>query len=168
MLTPVKTKNLYLIVITALLFQGCGFQLRGISNLPAFISPVYIQGLAQNHPLQVELVQLLESSATATTADGEAAASTLQISNYSSDRRVLSVDGSGKVAEYELREGVQFQLVNATGTELVAAQPVSVIQSYINTEDEVLGKQQEEGILRTAMRRDLAGQIMRRLQSQLK
>jgi LPS-assembly lipoprotein len=80
---------------------------------------------------------------------------------------VLSVDGNGNVAEYELHEGVRFALVAADGSALVKSQIVSAITTYLNTETQVLGKQQEEGTLRKDLQRDLASQIMRRLQVQL-
>ncbi len=39
--------------------------------------------------------------------------------------------------------------------------------TYLNSEVEVLGKQQEEGVLRKDMQRALADKIIRRLDSQL-
>jgi LPS-assembly lipoprotein len=71
------------------------------------------------------------------------------------------------VAEYELHEGATFSLIAADGHELVKEQIVSITSTYLNSETEVLGKQQEEGTLRKDMQRDLASQIMRRLEAQL-
>ncbi|AKH20918.1 LPS assembly lipoprotein LptE [Sedimenticola thiotaurini] len=149
------------------LLQGCGFQLRGAIALPSHIAPVYIQGLGEYDDLRLELTQIFSFSDIQVVTDPQAAASTLKISNRSSDRRVLSVDGNGNVAEYELHEGARFSLVATDGTVLVEAQPVNTITTYLNSETEVLGKQQEEGSLRRDLRRDLASQIMRRLQAQL-
>ena len=165
-----KTNSMLLFVTLALVIQGCGFQLRGMSSsdLPPFISPVYIQGFGQHHPMRAELTQQLERGATTITSNKKEASGILQLSNYNSDRRVLSVDGNGKVTEFELYERVQFRMENSEGKELVENQSVSVIRSYINTDEEVLGKQQEEEMLRMAMRRELAEQILRRLQTQLK
>lgn len=149
------------------LLQGCGFQLRGAVALPGNIAPVYIQGPGQYDELRLELTQIFSFSDIQVVTDPKAAASTLKISGRSSDRRVLSVDGNGNVAEYELHEGAHFSLVAADGSVLVEPQTVSTITTYLNSETEVLGKQQEEGSLRKDLRRDLASQIMRRLQAQL-
>ncbi len=149
------------------LLQGCGFQLRGAVALPGNIAPVYIQGPGQYDELRLELTQIFSFSDIQVVTDPQVAASTLKISSRSSDRRVLSVDGNGNVAEYELHEGAHFSLVAADGSVLVESQPVSTITTYLNSETEVLGKQQEESSLRKDLRRDLASQIMRRLQAQL-
>lgn len=162
-----KIFRLLLPLLALALLQGCGFQLRGSIALPSSIAPVYIQGLGEYDELRQELTQIFSFSDIQVVNEPQAAASTLKISNRSSDRRVLSVDGNGNVAEYELHEGVQFALQAADGSALVEPQTVNTTTTYINTETEVLGKQQEEGTLRRDLRRDLASQIMQRLQARL-
>lgn len=156
-----------LILLALSLLSGCGFQLRGKIALPATIGPVHIQGLGQYDEVRRELVQLIRFNDIQITDSREQASSILRISDRSSDRRVLSVDGNGNVAEYELHEGARFILLGKNGQTLVESQPVNILTSYLNNETEVLGKQQEEGQLRKDMQRDLAAQIMRRLQAQL-
>lgn len=155
-----------LLLIVLMSLAGCGFQLRGDYALPSSISPVYIEGARQD--LQADLSELLQSAEIAVTGDRPEASSLLRIRRYRSDRRVLALDSNGKVAEYGLIEELRFDMVDAAGKQMIAEQAVRVLQSYINTEEQVLGKQQEEGTLRDSMRRDLAAQTMRRLQIQLK
>jgi LPS-assembly lipoprotein len=162
-----KIFSLALLLLTASLLQGCGFQLRGSVTLPSTIGPVYIQGLGEYDELRRELAQMFTFSDIPVAAKPQGAGSTLRIDSRARDRRVLSVDGSGKAAEYELHEGARFALVAADGTTLVERQTVSAITTYLNSETQVLGKQQEEGTLRKDLQRDLASQIMRRLQAQL-
>lgn len=162
-----KFISVALLLLTASLLQGCGFQLRGSVALPASIGPVYIQGLGEYDELRRELAQIFTFSDITVLKEPKGAASTLRIDNRSTDRRVLSVDGNGNVAEYELHEGARFSLVATDGSALVKPQVVSAITTYLNAETQVLGKQQEEGTLRKDLQRDLASQIMRRLQAQL-
>ena len=156
--------GLLLTILVAL--PGCGFHLRGDYALPPSISPVYIEGARQD--LHADLSELMRSAQIQVTSDQPEASSTLRVRRYRSDRRVLALDSNGKVAEYGLIEELRFDMVDAAGKEMVAEQAVRVLQSYINTEEQVLGKQQEENTLRRSMRRDLAAQTMRRLQTQLK
>jgi len=160
-----------LLIGTLLLLQGCGFQLRGTSatssSLPSGISPIYIQGPASGDLLKVELETLLHSADAEATNDPTQAASKLRISDRTSNRRVLSVDGNGKVLEFELNEGLSFDLVDAAGVELVPRQRINVTQSYINAEVQVLGKQQEEQFLREGMWQRMADQMIRRMITQL-
>ncbi len=163
-----QSRHLALLIFAAsLILQGCGFQLRGSTNLPSSIGPVFIQGVGEHEELGRELTQMIAYSDIQVVKSPDTASSILKISRRASDRRVISVDGNGNVAEYELHEGASFSLIGASGHELVKEQPVSITTTYLNSETEVLGKQQEEGTLRRDMQRDLAAQIMRRLQAQL-
>ena len=152
-------------VALLLLLQGCGFQLKQAATLSKSISPIAIGGIDPYHGLHTALSQQLRAS-DINVVQGNANAY-LRIKAYESDRRVLSVDGNGKVAEYELHEGAVFDLIASTGVALVREQRVSTKLTYLNSETEVLGKQQEEEILRRDMRRNLADRIIRRLDSQL-
>jgi len=150
------------------LLQGCGFQLRGAAKLPAEIGPVLIHGLPAQDTLYRELSQLLGEGAVGVTREQAQAGSLLRILKRNSHRRVLSVDSHGKVAEYELAESAEFDLVDAKRKGLVPPQTVLVVRSYTNTEQQVLGKEQEEAMIREEMRRDLAGQIIRRIEAGLR
>ena len=162
-------KSLFWLLLAALMMlQGCGFQLRSGSPLPSGIGPVYIKGLGQYDNLRKELSFLLQESAASVSDTPQGSASTLAITELKRDRRTLSVDANGDVAEYELREGVTFELTGRNGETLVAAQSLNAVRPYINSEDRVLGKQQEENDLRADMQRDLAGRIIRRLHAQLR
>lgn len=154
-----------LLALSLLLLQGCGFQLKQGATVPSSLSPIAIGGLAEYHDLRTALTQLLSASDISVVKSD--AATYLRIKAYESERRVLSVDGNGKVAEYELHEGARFDLVASDGKQLIEEQIVSTKQTYLNSETEVLGKQQEEEALRKDMRRNLADRIIRRLDSQL-
>jgi LPS-assembly lipoprotein len=164
---------LWSVPLLLLLLQGCGFHLRGSdgtmgASLPASVSPVYIQGLENGGDLRRILEERLYAAGAQLTNDPTAAASQLRISNRSSERRVVAVDGQGKVIEYQLSERLRFSLKGAQDVQWVEPQPVSAVQSYLNPETEVLGKQSEEASLRQDMYRRIADQIVRRLEAQLR
>lgn len=163
-----RAVQLALTLSAVLLLQACGFQLRGEAQLPSSISPVYIKGLGTYHELRIELAQLMDTDTVSVSDSPDEANAILRITKYEKNRRTLSVDSDGKVAEYELYEDATFTMTDNTGNELVSEQTVGVTRDYINTNTLVLGKQQEESTLRKEMRRDLAGRIVRRLQSQLR
>jgi len=156
------------VLLLALIIEGCGFKLRGVYSLPDSISPIYIEGVSREHEMADALTSQLKSSGILVSNERKEANAILSVSHYRSDRRVVALDKSGKVAEYELHEALRFQLVDGSGTELVSSQQVNLLQSYSNPEERVLGKKLEEESLRRDMRRDLASQIMRRLEAQLR
>lgn len=154
-----------------LLGPGCGFQPRGTggtASIPAGTSPIYIQGLSTNHRLRYELENRLYRADATTTMDPEQATSRLRISDRKGSRRVLAVDGNGKVLEYELIESARFELLDAAGTELLPPQQITTSQSFINADLLVLGKRQEEQDLREMLWQRMADQIIQRLTTQLR
>jgi LPS-assembly lipoprotein len=164
--------RILILLAMLILLQGCGFQLRGTEasgvNLPPDISPVQIQGLANRNILKLELENRFLTSGIQITDDAEQAVSVLQITNRRSDRRVLTVDSSGKVIDYELNESLSFNLTDRAGNERVAMQSVNLIQSYTNRATQLLGSEQEETSLREDLWRRLSDQVFRRLSVQLR
>ena len=169
---PRRYPNRLLPLLLLLLLSGCGFQLRGTSattaTLPADISPLQVQGLHGSDPTREELALLLRSGGVRMAAQGAAAAAVLRLSDRQSRRRVIAIDGNGKVLEYELFESLRFELLDGAGEQRIEAQRVDIARSHLNPEVEVLGKETEEQTLRREMRRELAGQIVNRLAAQLR
>ncbi len=156
-----------LLAVLTLVLQGCGFHLKQGATISSAISPIVIEGLGDYNDLRIALKQLLDANDITVVKAGAPANAYLRISKHESNRRVLSVDGGGKVAEYELHERATFELASSSGESLVKSQSVETIATYLNSETEVLGKQQEESVLRQDMQRTLADSIVRRLDSQL-
>ena len=157
-----------ILLLTLLFIHGCGFHLRQTAELPASISPVIINGLNPYSDLSRELSNRLQSNTVQITRDREEAKTMLNISRYNQKNRTLSVDSSGKVAQTELKHTLEFELINASGKTLVPTQKIEVVRSYINTEEQKLGKVTEAGQLAEGMRQELARQIITRIQAQLK
>ena len=150
------------------LLQGCGWHLRGDLDLPPSISPLFIQGLARYDQLRMELGRSLTSSGVEVAEQRDKAGAILRILDHTANKRVLSVIGTtGKVAEYELQEGLEFDMVDAQGQELFPPQQVEVLRTYTNREEEVLGKRREEETLRKEMHRDLVSRVLRHMQANL-
>jgi outer membrane lipopolysaccharide assembly protein LptE/RlpB len=154
----------------ALLLQGCGFKLRTPPSydLTSSVSPMFIKGLARNDVLKTTLEEELNAAGVEITKDPKAATTTLSLSNHRSGRRITALDERGKAAEYELQEAITFTLISNAGVQMVPKQKVTALRTYTDTRNQVLGKEGEAVSLRVILRQDLAGQILRRLGTQLK
>lgn len=144
---------------------GCGFHLRGETGLPAHVSPMLLTGVERHGDFAAQLEDRLAVSGIEVTSDPAAARARLEISERRSSRRVLSIDRNGKVIEYELYESFRYALKRSGSPP--ATGRVSATRSYVNTEDMILGKQQEEATIRSEMHRQLIIDMMRRLGRQL-
>ncbi len=142
---------------------GCGFELRGRASLPDDIRSVHVNAPAE---LRDELQIFLEGGGAELVESGSGADVTINLSDETYDRRVLTVDpNTGKEREFELAYSVAFDVKRANGTAVVSRQSVSLIRDYVFDPDAVIGKSREESVLREEMRRDAAQQILRRIRA---
>jgi len=140
---------------------GCGWRLRGSSTLDVSLPPLQLQFQQAGVELRRELGQSLDSAGVSVT---DAAELVLIIHSESQGRRVLSVNSSGKVNEYELQYELLFSVRDGEET-LVSNQRIRQQRDYQFDEAAVLAKGEEERRLFDFMRRMSIQSLMRRLQS---
>ena len=144
---------------------GCGYQLRGAVSLPPGLDAVHVDGPPG---IGAALVQALEGGGARIASTRDPMGALLQLSDERFDRRVLSVDpDTGKEREFELAYRVTFRLIGGDGEELVSTQTVSLLRDYKFDSDALLGASHEQDTLRAEMRRDAAGQVVRRIEAAL-
>lgn len=96
------------VLVTMLLcLHACGFQLRGSIELTEDISPIYLE---QNSMFELarEIRSLLTINKIKIVEDVKLSKAQLILLNEENTRRVLSVDGSGRVREYLLSYKANF------------------------------------------------------------
>ncbi len=152
-----------LVVLTT--SAGCGFYMRGSRTLDLEFESVYVASQGGDSLIGELRKQLGYGGVTVVTTAATADA-IINVSNESVDRRVLSVDPrSGKVREFEIGYEVQIEVTGKNGKTLLAQETITFIRDYTFDESAVLGKYEEERILREELRRDAAGAVVRRLQA---
>lgn len=150
--------GLLLIVIA-----GCGFQLRGATDLPDSLQTMYIQGISLKNGLGLELKRGLTRNGVSVVNSYQSGSAVLTILENKSERRVLSVDRDAKVSEYEIHSSVKFSVSDDQGQLLSEAQQVEAQRDYQFDQDQVLGKDEEEQLLREQLNQQLVQSILRRL-----
>jgi LPS-assembly lipoprotein len=153
-----------LIVMFAVLLQAaaCGFQLQGVTRYPAELSAVYLDVPDPNSDLAFQLRRTLEAADVSLAPSAEQATATVKIASERHGRRVKSVSAQNRPTEYEVYYSVEY-LVSTPERTLVPRQPLARSRIFPYNEREILGKQQEEDLLRDALAREIAGIITRRL-----
>jgi LPS-assembly lipoprotein len=89
---------------------------------------------------------------------------TLQITGETRERVILSLSGSGRVRELQLRYRVSYRLTDRDNREYLASSEVQLKRDLTYSDTDVLGKEQEEVLLYRDMQNDAVQQIIRRLQ----
>ena len=83
-------------------------------------------------------------------------------------QRVISVDANGKVLEYELRLDAGFEVLGKGAVVLTPNQSLELTRQLTFSGTDELGQRNEATMMRGDMLNDMADQIIRRLQAQLK
>lgn len=157
------------IVVAALLAgsSACGWHMAGRYDVPVGLQPMYLDAADVTYEMREGLRQALTVSGTRLVHDLTDARSVLRLTDSHMDRRLLSVGPDGKVREHELRFQVTFEVRTPDGTVLHSPQTLELTRDTSFDEDNVLGREGEERVLRTEMEQQAVQQILRRLQAVL-
>jgi len=159
---------LFILVFLQGLLQGCGFRLRGASELPNTVKFAVIDGVAQYSDLGLAIKQQLVSSGAKVLAQADVDTLHFVVLRNEFSKRVLSVDSSGRANEYELTFEYSMRVLDSKGKVLVTERPVSLNRNYIYDLNNALAKSDEEASIKVQMIALAVRQSMRRIGIKLK
>lgn len=148
----------------ASLLAGCGWRLQGTSKLSSVMATTYVETDDRYTDFNRALRDSLEASGARLAHNKDEATAVVRIIKDVSGQRVLTVSGRNTPEEYEVYYSIEYAVDGRT-EELIPPQRVELTREYSYDETAVLAKQKEQGILREALARDLAGLVVRRLAS---
>lgn len=157
-LTPLLRKFSYLLALTIML-AACGFQIRGMADL-AF-KKLYMQSNAPS--ITRDLTMALETNGVELVKTAETADLILEVINETSERRILSLSGTGVVREFELHYQISFRTRAAANPIWSPVQNVQSRRDLSYNDVNLLGKADEELMLYNDMRKDAVRELIRRL-----
>ena len=151
------------LLLVWLILSGCGFHLRGAVALPPDKRIIALAGMSLDRPFARELQRLLDLVEGRLTRDPKEAGSVVVVHQIQQDRRIVSLDEHGKAIEFELIYRVRFEARKPDGGVLLPMQTVTIRRIYLNPQFQIIGKSEEEGVIREEMRREAARTLLRRL-----
>lgn len=149
-----------LLLACAFTLAACGFHLRGLAEMS--FKTLYIQESGSSAILK-ELRRSLTGSGVQLVPTPEAAEMHLELMDDKTEKRILSLSGSGKVREYELVYRVNLRMRDANSELWGAPQAIEIRRDYSYDDTQLLAKEGEEARLYSDMRSDASREIMRRL-----
>jgi LPS-assembly lipoprotein len=157
-LTPLLRNFSGLVVLTIML-AACGFQMRGMADL-AF-KKLYVQSNAPS--ITRDLNMALETNGVELVKTAETADLLLEVINETSERRILSLSGTGVVREFELHYQINFRTRAPVETTWSPVKSVQARRDLSYNDGSLLGKADEELMLYNDMRKDAVRDLIRRL-----
>lgn len=150
--------------MTLLMLAACGWRLQGTARLSEEMAVTYIQTGDKYTDFNRALRDGLQASGARLADRAAEATAIVKIIEDRSGQYVLSVSSRNTPEEYEIFYEVEYSVATQDG-EIIPPQKLSVTRDYSYDETAVLAKQREQNILREALARDLAAQVLRRLSS---
>ena len=143
-----------------MLLAGCGFRLRGTADVP--FETLYLPGATSG--IALDLKRYIQAGTNARVVDAPAKADAImQFTEETRQKEVLSLTGTGKVREFQLRYRVGFRVHDGKGVDYVPQSTIQLLRDVTFNDTEILAKEQEEQLLFRDMQTDMVQQIQRRL-----
>ena len=144
----------------ALLLAGCGFRLRGTAEVP--FETLYVPSATSG--IALDLKRNIQAGTKARVVDDPSKAdAVLQFTEETRQKEILSLTGTGRVREFQLRYRVAFRVHDGKGAEYVPPNTIQLTRDVTFNDAEILAKEQEEQLLFRDMQVDMVQQILRRL-----
>ena len=158
-----RLRLLAVTVLACCLIAGCGFQLRGATNLP--FKTLYI-GIPDTSPIAVELKRHIRGNGptqiVARPADAEAI---LTIVNQTNRSDLLTLSVAGLAIQYSLVYTVEFRVHDGHGHDFIPTTAITVSRILRVNSNAVLAQEQEINQLFTDMQSDAVQQMLRRMEA---
>ena len=143
-----------------MLLAGCGFKLRGTADVP--FETLYIPGSSGG--IALDLKRNIQAGTDARVVDDpKQADAILEFSEEAREKDILSLTGTGRVREFQLRYRVGWRVHDGRGGIYVPQSTIQLTRDVTFNDAEVLAKEAEEQLLFRDMQTDMVQQIMRRL-----
>ena len=155
----IQLKNIFFLIIL-LSVSACGYQLRGSIDLPDDLKSIFFHGASEL--LNKTAKKTLRASGGTLATIPQEAGIIIQVIREEMKRRVVSLSSSGRVNEYEVSYLLHFFMLDKAGKQLSNKQVIELSRDYFNNQEEVLGKDNEEKIIRNELYRHATQAIIRR------
>jgi len=155
----------YRVLMLSMFFvlPSCGWQLRDTQLVPSTLGTLYLSSSDRNSTLITELERALNINGIRVIGNKAVADYSVIIVDHRQNSRTASINPSGRVAEYQLNEDVDFIITDAQGNEMIPLSTASVERVYEFNEDDILSSTNESRSVRNRMHEEIVRQILNRL-----
>ncbi|MFO7809199.1 LPS assembly lipoprotein LptE [Guyparkeria sp.] len=147
-------------VVAALMLitSGCGYQLRGVTEVDPTFERVYVSGLSKSSPVYRTLAAEVDKSEAVLVDDRRDATARLVVEGDSVEERASVVDPSADVRQYELLHELRYHIALPDGSR-TPSRKISQARNYNYDPTGVLASSSNEGQIRRELG-ELVGQLL--------
>ncbi|MFK8020328.1 MAG: LPS assembly lipoprotein LptE [Pseudomonadales bacterium] len=160
-----RTKILFTSVLLSLMLSSCGFHLRGAFEVPDSLRIVHLSSENPASAMLSNVRRTMLASGMQVVKYSSEAPYSLHLSGERTEKRSISVDSLAAAAEFQLRQFISYEIRDERKQLLLGPLELISERNFQNDINNVVGKRDEERLIREEMHIQLAAQIMRRYQS---
>jgi len=150
-----------LLASSLLTAAGCGFHLRGSTQIP--FKNLHVQ-VAETSGFGIELKRALRANDVPLRETAKGADANLAILSEIREKKIQSLGGQGRVREYQLIYRVGYSLTSEKGI-ITPPTQILITRDISFNDAAALAKEAEEALLYRDMQSDAVQQLLRRLQA---
>lgn len=166
---PLRRRSLIGAGLTALgalpVLSACGFRLRGTTAIPVALQQPYIEGLAVNDPLALELSILLQGNGATPVAAADVASAVITILDQKWREDVRAIGQTGGAVDFELTYRVVFSSRGITVPYELPRTDVITTGSFSYPETDALQRAEGKRIVEQDLMREAALAIVERIRA---
>ncbi len=151
------------LILSVVALQGCGFALRGELSLPNEMSATFLEAKQPFGTMARRLRQVLAANGAGMVDHRDSATAIVELQGERFSRTVLSVNTRGKVSEYQLNLKVTYRLISTDGELLRPSESTELKRDFTFDDQQILGKSQEDALIREDMYNTMAQRIVEKL-----
>ncbi|MEM7279024.1 MAG: LPS assembly lipoprotein LptE [Pseudomonadota bacterium] len=148
--------------LLAAALSGCGFQLAGTEQIAPELGATYLETDDEYSEFYRKFSAALRQRGVILVTERAKARSIFRLKEDETGQRVLSVSAQNVPREYEVYYAIAYDL-SVDGAIRSGANDLTLTRDYTWSEAQVLGKQREETVLRSALVDELVAIVIRRL-----
>lgn len=156
---------IFTLIISSLALAACGFHFKDQTGLPKELGILHLNSDDPYSPFTKQLRHTLINAGSKVIDDVDVSTFTLVISHEKHSAQEKAVSANTQVREYTLNYEIYYSLYDKNHKVVVKTQKVFANRNYIANNNQVLGATHQRETLLKEMRRDIALQIINRLQS---
>lgn len=160
-----KLYKLFSSIILILSLAGCGFHLRGITQLPPQLHTLYLSSNNPYTPFMHQLRTMLKLSHITLVSTARQAPVRLHIDNENADTHETSVGGSQTMRNYIATYSITYMLYDSRGHLIYGPKTISTQQDITILSNEILSSSNKLTVANNTMRQNLVTQLEFQLQS---
>jgi len=162
-MNPPKLKLKAVSLSLFMLLTSCGFHLRGMMDMPPWLTNVDIIIQKAHRDLEPLLKEQMEAYHIKINPNPDTAKYWLIIEEDTEQQQITSISSSTTPRQYQMIYTVRFKLTHAKGSDVIPLRTIVVTRQLTVNSDRILGSNDEEAILKSEMRKDAVIQIISRI-----